>query len=83
MGHACRSTCLTHNSTDTHCACAGQLWAWASQEVKLQLVHRLLDRDAWPTLQLNQDEEAAYHSVANAVTCHTLGAQADGAHEWC
>ena len=39
-----------------------QLWDWASQEVKLQLVHRALDRDAWPTLQLTHAEDAAYHA---------------------
>ena len=56
-----------------------QLWDWASQEVKLQLVHRALDRDAWPTLQLTRSEDAAYHAVASAVACHTLTSQADGA----
>ena len=47
--------------------------------MKLALVHRTLDRDAWPTLQLTQSEDAAYHAVANAVACHTLDSQADGA----
>ena len=49
-----------------------QLWAWRSGEVKLQLVHRELDRAAWPTLQLNQGEDKAFHGVASAIACHNL-----------
>ena len=44
----------------------------------LQLVHRELDREAWPTLQLNQSEDKAFHGVASAIACHNLDGQNDG-----
>ena len=55
-----------------------QLWAWRSGEIKLQLVHRELDRDAWPTLQLSQEEGKAFHGVASAIACHNLDGPTDG-----
>lgn len=55
-----------------------QLWDWRSGSVMLQLFQKSFSRDLWPSLQLTQSEDLAFHQVTNCVNAYDVQQAAAG-----